>query len=407
MQQLIPTKRQAALFAFLTIMLAGIICPLFGCRNAAAEGAVLTMSEPPMQIRSQAVRINPEFGALTVPMLQAAFKGEVGDVKIRRIYVESDSPAVNTYYLYNGSTFIAATGVDPNIENFLAADIIVPKDTMFIPTIAVNLREDAQTANPSGTVSVRITKVTYEKPDGTEATLQSNLIGRSMYPMEAGAIYALRSKPTISASPLTTNGTTAAVVATFTYDIQVFGGTVTMPTPDLFRAALSNVEGTERHEASAISVSTIPGSDLGDGTWATVTITAMFTGNTIRKSGLYFATLEQVGWKIGQTTTLQNWDLQDAVTGVAQVNSNDVARTRIVGIHANADQTLTITAEIPAFSYALQYSSDLTNWSTGNPPDTTRTLMSVAADGMQTFEIRTPKPSDATKRFFRIAVTPW
>ena len=398
-------KRSSALFASLVALATAISGSLLGSNTAAAQDSQLMLTEPPVQIPSKAIRISPEFGALTVPMLLGSFKAEIGDVKIKRIYVASDSPAVNTYYLYRGNTFIAATGVDPDRETYIEANVVVPKDTTFIPTIAVNLREDAQSASPTGSVSVRIVRVTYEKPDGSEGVVQSNIIGRSMYPMESGAIYSLRSVPTIAATTHM-NGTTSSVTAAFSFDMQAFGATIMMPTPDLYRVRLTEVGGNDQYLMPNIGLMTIPGTDLGDGSGSTVTITATLTGNVIRKSGLYTARLEQVGWKIGQVTTLQDWGLDDAVTGILQANSNDVANTRITDIRANADKTLTITAVIPAFGYLLQHSPDMVNWTNSNPPDTTRTLMAVAPNGMQTFEIRTPMPAGAAKRFYRIAVTP-
>ncbi len=397
--------RPMALFASLFAFAVTISGSLLGGNTAAAQDSTLTLSEPQMQIPSRAIRINPEYGAYTVPMMLAAFKAETGDLKVKRIYVEADSLAVNTYYLYNGNTFIAATGVDPTQETFIEANTIMAKDTLLMPTIKVNLREDAQTASPTGAVSIRIKRVTYEKPDGSEGVVQSNIIGRSMYPMESGAIYTLRSAPTITATTHM-NGTTSSVIATFSFDMQAFGDTVLMPTPDLYHIRLTDLDGVDQYLMPSIGVVTMPSSDLGDGSVSTVTVTASLTGNAIRKSGLYKARLEQVGWKIGQATTLQTWGLDDAVTGILQINSNDVANTRITDIRANADQTLTITAVIPAFGYLLQHSPDMVNWSNNNPPNTTRTLMSVAPNGMQTFEIRTPMPAGAAKRFFRIAVTP-
>lgn len=389
----------------LFLVIATIASLLVSGTTASAQDTVkVVMNEPQVQLRSTVIPVSPEIGAFTVPMAQFTLTAVGGDVKIKRIDVDSDEEMVNTYYLYRGNQFIAATGVLPT-GNSLFAELNLPKDTSVTLTVAVNLTAEAPTItipNRYASLNVNITNVTFEKADQSTGFAQGFVIGNSMFPRYEGAIFSLDSTPTI-ATYAGQNGTTAHVTAVFPLNEKAFGASVMMPTPDLFRVRFTDIVSGDVYQASGIGVSVIPGSDIGDGSNAKVTITATLNGNDIKKSGLYHANLYLVGWKTADTTVTQNWGLETFVTGITNVASSGIANMRIISSELYADQTFGITAIVPNASFSLQTSQDLVNWQTGTMMSGTEQV-GWTPDGMRIFRIFTFGASSTGKRFFRVTV---
>ncbi len=273
--------------------------------------ATLTLSAATSPLRSQNYRINPDNGAQYIPVLNFNLKSETGDSNIQSIIVSlATSTKVSTVYLYQGSTLIdsknasASTTFD-NLDN----KVVVSKDTTKTLTVKVDVPTDGTSA---GAVMATIHSVTYEKPNGTTATVSTAVTGVNHYVFRDTAQWTLVGTPTIT-KVSNQNGSTTEMSATFTFNVTALGSTIRKPIASDFwiDATTGSVAASSTVGAPVV----IPNNDIADGSTAQVSVTATVNSSQIASSGSYGFVISRIAWASTTGSNVnQTWGLDDFKT---------------------------------------------------------------------------------------------
>lgn len=210
-------------------------------------------------------------GVKGVVMQKFALKSVTGDSKLTTVAFTSTSTAVTAtnIYLYEGSTLVDSKS-NASSSSFSNLNYTIPKDTTKVFTV----KADFPAGTGNGTIaSTTVTSVTYEKPNGTTATVTGTIAGSDMYLYSVSPNLAFVSEGTTITAPINTvTGTTTALNGKIVLKVRPEGGTMTVPVVnDFYVNIASSTSSLHITSPSAVTVSGNPGV-LAEGVEYTVTI---------------------------------------------------------------------------------------------------------------------------------------
>lgn len=286
---------------------------------ATSTPSTLTLSQPAVQVRSTNYRISSTDGVIGATLMQFNAKSDTGNSLIKSVTVMASGTVPSTLRLYDGSTLVSSKSAPSNGQVvFDNLNVTVYKDTM--KTLTIKADFPSNTPNAS-VIFVGITSATYDRGNGTMATVSGSVWGPQHYLFKAAAVIRLAGTPSIVSQGTRPDGTTLALTSTFPLQIQALGGNVIQPNVlgSDFTVIFSN--GTTNYIATTKSVVTIPQSNIADGSTASVSVTASANRDIIPASGLYNSSITAIKWNAGSGTINQTWGLEDFKTvSAAQFN---------------------------------------------------------------------------------------
>lgn len=278
--------------------------------------ATLTLSAASSPLRAQNYQIKTDTGVQGVSVLTFNVKSETGDSKIQNVYASTTyttGGAPTTLYLYDGSTLLASKSVvsSGTLIDFDNLSVVVAKDTTKTLTVKADYPSSVTAASFASTT---VSRVSFEKPNGTTATASgSQVFGVNNYVYAAAPQFVLVGTPTIT-KVSNQNGSTTEMSASFTFNVTALGGAMTQPTSSTFTVyAATNT--TNLILATVGTPVTIPNNNISDGSTAQVTVTATLPTASVVNSGQYGFVIGSTTWTVGSTGPItQTWGLDDFKT---------------------------------------------------------------------------------------------
>lgn len=278
--------------------------------------ATLTLSAASSPLRSQNYQIKTDNGVQGAPVLTFNVKSETGDSKITNVYASTTyttGGAPTTLYLYDGSTLLASKSVvsSGTLIDFDNLSVVVAKDVTKTLTVKADYPSSVTAASFASTT---VSRVSFEKPNGTTATASgSQVFGVNNYVYAAAPQFVLVGTPTIT-KVSNQNGSTTEMSASFTFNVTALGGAMTQPTSSTFTVyAATNT--TNLILATVGTPVTIPNNNISDGSTAQVTVTATLPTASVVNSGQYGFVIGSTTWTVGSTGPItQTWGLDDFKT---------------------------------------------------------------------------------------------
>ncbi len=285
---------------------------------ATSTPATLTVSNPAVQLRASNYRISTIDGAKAVPMINFNAKSDTNTSVITSIQANYGGSKPTTLYLYDGATLLKSKSVGGTEGvTFDNLSLSIPKDMTKTLTVKADFGSNTL---PDTISNAYVTSVTYNRGNGTSATVTSGVSGPTHHFYLAIADIKLAGTPTILATQ-NASGTTAFLTATFPLSITVRGGNMQMLATDGRDTLVAFTNGTSNYAPSSRSVVTIPNQAIADGSTASVTVTASADRNKLLSSGIYSAFMQRIDWNVGGTRAYQTWGLEDFKTpSAAQFN---------------------------------------------------------------------------------------
>jgi peptidoglycan hydrolase-like protein with peptidoglycan-binding domain len=281
--------------------------------------ATLTVAASASPVDSMTVRLaSTTNGAPNASLMTFTAKSETGDSKLTSVSViatSSNTTGATALYLMDGSTVVGQQTVSSWTANtaqtitFSNLSYVVPKDT----TKTLTVTGDFAATTLNGTIaSTTVSSVTYQKPNGTSATLALAIAGNNQYFYQVSPQWSLVSA--VLSGVNNTTGSTTSMTATFTLKAKPVGGTMTLPVPSDFVAtvASSTGAGVSLGDADGVAVTGNP-SALAEGGEYTVTVTYIVNSSDLTgaSSGntLETVSLTQAKATVNGTPIVQTWGL--------------------------------------------------------------------------------------------------
>ncbi|MCF7865703.1 MAG: peptidoglycan-binding protein [Candidatus Pacebacteria bacterium] len=274
--------------------------------------STLTLSAASSPLRSQNYRINPTNGVENVPLLTFNVKSETGASKLQSLVVNvaTTTSALQTVELWDGSTKIGSENAAGTVTFNNLESIVVGQDVTKTLTLKGNW---SSSAADGSSASTSVASVTFEKPNGTSASVSTPVYGVYHYVYKTAAQWTLAGTPTISKTT-NQNGSTTEMTATFTFNVTALGGTIKQPVAADFTIVAAT--STANPIATAVGAPVvIPNNNVSDGSTAQVSVTATLGTGSVVHSGQYGFVISQINW--GTTTgsqVSQTWGLDDIKT---------------------------------------------------------------------------------------------
>jgi hypothetical protein len=158
-----------------------------------------------------------------------------------------------------------------------------------------------------------LNSINYQTVSGVNKSISPNIQGSPYTFTKAFADISLKDQPTITRTT-GQNGSTTAMTATFTFNVQAVGG-------DVAKLTVGSVLMSAYIPGTNVSINavtgtpvTIPNTDIAEGSIAQVTVTGTIYPNIVPRSGLYTFAIKQINWVIGGVSSTQTTGLQNFVT---------------------------------------------------------------------------------------------
>lgn len=282
--------------------------------------STLTLASDPSVLRAQNYKL-PTDGTTEVVMTTFTVKSETGDSLITKI--DASSNASGSYptamSLYDGSTLLSSKSVSSlnASTSFDNLSLSVAKDVT--KTLTVKATYQSTTASGSA-ASTTVTAVTYDKPNGSSATVSGSVKGPEHRFFSKVPKYTLSS---ITTSAPALGGSTASssdslyAQAVFTFNVMANGGTLVKPTASDFAVVAASSSGSRSATISSVTVNA--NRDIADGGSDTVTVVARLDASNLANGGStdYNFALSSIKWGfVGDAaSTTQTWGLEDYRSG--------------------------------------------------------------------------------------------
>ena len=279
--------------------------------------STLTLSAASSPLRSMNNRVNTTDN-LTAPALNFNVKSETGDSKIVTITATtsvSGETVTNLVYKLvdsNGVVLDSKTGAATITFNNLS--IPVGKDVTKTLSIKVEYPATSSAVTTPYIASTTVSSVTYEKPNGSNATVSTAVNGVDQYVYTAAPMIVLSGTPSVMINGTSQNGTSTAMTATFTFTVTPQGGALTLPTNSDIVVKFGTTTTGTLITASSVNVVTSPNNNVSENVPATVTVTAQVPNSAVTYSGLYTAAITSWGWTVGSVTKTQTYGFDDFKT---------------------------------------------------------------------------------------------
>jgi hypothetical protein len=282
--------------------------------------ATLTIAADASNPLSQTYRVNSTGnGAQNASLMAFAAKSESGDSRITSVsgtVSASTTSGPTALYLYDGSTLLgsvstsAFTAGASQSFTFNNLSLTVPKDVTKVLTITGDFGASTAVGTAASTT---VSSVTYQKPNGTSATVSSTVQGNAHYFFTASANWTLISAGTPTAVT-TGSGSNALLNSwsnTFSLKAKPVGGSMVLPDETDFAATVSTSSGAVAATVSDVSVVGSP-TVLSEGTEYTVNVTVTAATTSV-KSGTQTIrfNLTRASSTVGSTQIVQTWGLNN------------------------------------------------------------------------------------------------
>lgn len=292
--------------------------------------ANLTVAADVSNPLSQTYRVNPSSSSITnATLMTFSAKSDTGDSKITSVTVRATSSQTGAnngptaLYLYDGSTPLGQvstgswTAGTAQTVTFNDLSIVVSKDATKVLTIT----GDFQPSTTEGTIaSTTVSAVTYEKPNGSSATLALNVQGNNQYVYTVSPQWTILGATAVSGNA-NQSGSTTQVTATFSIKVTPVGGTMVEPTVSNFVVKVGTTSTpfiTIADGSKGISISpTVSNGVLAENAPYTITLTATAYNADLPANGSETFYITSAASNIGGTSTTQTWGLSNFKTNPA------------------------------------------------------------------------------------------
>ncbi len=283
----------------------------------------LTVSSDGNVVDSNNYRVSSTDGISGVTIGSFNVKSETGDSLVTDVLIQvgNSMTAPSTVYLYDGSTLLDSRSVSSTASTsqltFSNLKVNVPKDVTKTITIKVDM--------PSSTVSGSIasssasTTVTYEKPNGSSATVTTTAttVNPAYFYSAAPRITFVSGTATDVRSEVT--GTTTEVVGKFVFKVKPEGASMTAFAADGSDFAIAtSTTGTSLTTSKVVTV-TPNNSTYSENVEYTVTLDVRLANTGFAASQLAALYIKSIAWNLGTAVT-QTWGLDDFKTNVVSIS---------------------------------------------------------------------------------------
>lgn len=278
--------------------------------------STLTLSAATTPLRSNNSRVNAT-DSVIVPVLNFNVKSETGASKITNVTATTTlysgfAIADAVFYLYDGSTLLdSRTGATSVTFNNLT--INVPQDTTKTLTVKIGFPATSSSVTTPYVATTTVSSVTYEKPNGSSATLSTAVNGVGQYVYTKSVNMTLASVPTITVQNASFTGGTSTMNAVFNINVNPQGG-------DWIRSSASAVIGWALASAPTTILATSSAAisrvdNIADGS----SVTVEYSANTNAAvsgivAGSYVARIVSITWNAGNGAVTQTYGFEDFVT---------------------------------------------------------------------------------------------
>jgi peptidoglycan hydrolase-like protein with peptidoglycan-binding domain len=278
----------------------------------------LTLASDAAVLRAQNYKI-PTEGTTEVVMTTFNVKSTVGDSVITQVNasVNASGSYPTALSLYDGSTLLSSKSVTSLNSSSIFDNLTLPVGKEVTKTLTLKATYQSTTASGSA-ASTTVTAVTYDKPNGSSATVSASVNGPEHRLFSVVPKYTLSS---ITTSNPTIGGSTASssdsqyVQAVFTFNVMANGATLVKPVASDFTILAASSSGSRAATVSSVTVNN--NRDIADGGSDTVTVVARLDASNIASGNTdYNFAISSIKWGfVGYSSTTQSWGLEDYRSG--------------------------------------------------------------------------------------------
>ncbi len=265
----------------------------------------LTLSSNSTTQRSESWRYTALDGVHGVAIGSISLKSDTGDSIVNNISVslKNSSTAPSTVYLYDGAVLVDSRAFATNLS-FQNLDITVPKDTLKVLTIKVDMPSNTATGS-SVSLGVPMT-ASYQSPNGTTKTVSGGAYTYPQYFYPSAPKFTFVSGTAVSQGTSPT-GTTTSISAQFVFKVNPVGASMLASSTARASVKVGFGQGTSTTNATVASVTVTPNDvNLADGGEYTVTVaTAPLTNTSVPSTGTYTFFLNEIDWTMSDGSFAQ------------------------------------------------------------------------------------------------------
>jgi len=282
--------------------------------------STVTVSTVSAPLRSQNIRLN------TASMVYADavlfnVKSENADSKITTVVATSTATGAAAselvYELYDGSTKIDSRSGSTSVT-FANLSVNVSKDTTKTLKIVVGFPAST-TASAVASAKITVDSVLADNANGSNSSVDANVIGATQYAYGQAALLGLASAPTLTAIK-NDPATTTTMTASFAINVAPRGGDFVLASASSTIAFLNSAGTVVKAVPATVTKTTT--SNIPDGATEVVTISAVLSSaDATISSGAnqYRATIAGLDWTVGSNAVVQTYGFEDYITNLTTV----------------------------------------------------------------------------------------